>query len=406
MKALIDSDIFQYEFGNCTDNEFKPLAWPLVQSRVQARIDSIMEATGADSYQLYLTSDNKSNFRFEIASIRPYKGHRPTEKPYWYQAIRNFLIDHRGAQEVHGMEADDAISIAQWDNIIKNGIRLHIDNDHYTLVDYEDYVKIVEFNWQVSGFGYISRNVNGKTLYLHKYLLGADEETVDHINGNKLDNRRRNLRLCSDKDNTRNRRALEGKTSIYKGVSYDTQTGKWNCHIKVDSKSIRLGRFDTEIEAARQYDINAIRYFGEYVWLNFPPPSYLKGEEETIICSRDKDLLIVPALHYGWPAGKQKELKVFYQYELDGLKCFYKQILTGDAVDNIPGLYGVGKSSDTLLPIMSCDTELDMYGHVLCEYTKRFGSYAEQFLLENARLLWLLRKEGEMWLPPHQRENK
>ena len=72
MKALIDSDIFQYEFGNCTDNEFKPLAWPLVQSRVQARIDSIMEATGADSYHLYLTSDDKSNFRFEIASIRPY----------------------------------------------------------------------------------------------------------------------------------------------------------------------------------------------------------------------------------------------------------------------------------------------------------------------------------------------
>jgi hypothetical protein len=100
MKALIDADIFQYEFGSCTDSEYKPLAWPLVQARVQGRINTILEATGATSYQLYLTSDDKSNFRYKIATIRPYKGHRPTEKPYWYNGIRNFLVDHRGAQEV------------------------------------------------------------------------------------------------------------------------------------------------------------------------------------------------------------------------------------------------------------------------------------------------------------------
>ena len=114
MKALIDFDIFSYEFGNCTDAEYRPLAWPLVQARLQGRIDKILEATGADCYQGYLTSSDKSNFRYEIASIRPYKGHRKAMKPHHYDRIRSFLEDHRGALMCYGQEADDAMSIEQY----------------------------------------------------------------------------------------------------------------------------------------------------------------------------------------------------------------------------------------------------------------------------------------------------
>jgi len=95
MKALIDGDIFAYEFGNCTDSEYKPLAWPLVQARLQGRIDKIMAATKADEYQMYITSSDKSNFRYEVATIKPYKGHRETEKPHHYDRIRSFLKEHR-----------------------------------------------------------------------------------------------------------------------------------------------------------------------------------------------------------------------------------------------------------------------------------------------------------------------
>ena len=114
MKALIDFDIFSYEFGNCSDAEYRPLAWPLVQARLQGRIDKILEATGADCYQGYLTSSDKSNFRYDIATIRPYKGQRVSEKPHHYDRIRSFLVEYRGAIMCYGQEADDAMSIEQY----------------------------------------------------------------------------------------------------------------------------------------------------------------------------------------------------------------------------------------------------------------------------------------------------
>ncbi len=271
MKALIDADIFQFEFGTATDDEFKPLPWPLVQSRMQGRLNGIMEATGADEYQLYLTTDDKSNFRYDVATIKPYKGNRKTEKPYWYTHIRNFLVDHRKAIEIHGMEADDALSIAQW----------------------EDYNECLNFRMKEA-------EDNG-------------ENTLD--------------------------------------VFYD-----------------------------------------------------FKRFSQTVICSRDKDLDMVPGWHYCWGCGKQKEKKIWWQDEIEGLKCFYNQLLTGDTVDNIPGLFGVGKSSQLLVRVGLCSTELCMYQVVLEEYEKRFGSYAEQFLTENARLLWMLREEGEVWLRPKKKE--
>lgn len=267
MKALIDADIFQWEFGSATDDEGHPLSWPLVQARIQGRIDQIVEATGADSYQLYITSDDKSNFRYQVATIQPYKGNRvDIEKPRWYNQIRNFLVDRRGAIEVHGMEADDAISIEQCKDLTKSKALLQYQNNDY------DTLKI----WTEYG--------------------------------------------------------------------------------------------------------------------------------QTVICSRDKDLNMVPGYHYSWACGKQKEKPIWWQNELEGLKCFYKQLLTGDTVDNILGLFGVGKSSSLLTYVDSCSDEYACYDYVLSQYSKRFGSYADQFLVENARLLWMLQEEGQVWEPPQRKE--
>ena len=121
---------------------------------------------------------------------------------------------------------------------------------------------------------------------------------------------------------------------------------------------------------------------------------------ETVICTRDKDLDMVPGHHYNWGAGKQREKDMWYQDVTSGLQCFYKQLLTGDTVDNIAGLFGVGKSSTLLRRCADESCELDMYMLVLTEYRKRFGSYAEQFILENARLLWMRKEEDELWNPP------
>jgi 5'-3' exonuclease len=115
---------------------------------------------------------------------------------------------------------------------------------------------------------------------------------------------------------------------------------------------------------------------------------------DTVICSRDKDLHMIPGWHYTWSAGAQKEKPLWWQDETEALRCFYRQLLTGDSTDNIPGLYGVGPSSSCVKCISTLDNELDMFRTCYEEYEKRFGSYAEQFIKENADLLWILREEN------------
>jgi 5'-3' exonuclease len=121
---------------------------------------------------------------------------------------------------------------------------------------------------------------------------------------------------------------------------------------------------------------------------------------DVVICSRDKDLDMIPGQHYSWGTSAQKEKPMWFQDEIGGIRCFYKQLLTGDSVDNIPGLYGVGKSSALLEHIDEFDNELSMYEYCFEQYEKRFGSYAHQFMLENGRLLWLLTYPGELWNGP------
>lgn len=114
MHALIDADIFCYEIGCATqEDKITPLEWPLVMWRIEARIDQILEATEAESWQGYLTG--VGNFRDEIGTIQVYKGSRDrTGRPYWYSGIYNYLRDSRNCLVVDSMEADDAISIEHY----------------------------------------------------------------------------------------------------------------------------------------------------------------------------------------------------------------------------------------------------------------------------------------------------
>jgi hypothetical protein len=114
--------------------------------------------------------------------------------------------------------------------------------------------------------------------------------------------------------------------------------------------------------------------------------------DHTIICSIDKDLMMVPGWHYDW----NKDKRVFVT-KVAGLRWFYKQLLTGDTVDNIKGLHGVGPKSTLLKYLDDCDEEWMMAAHVYGEYFKRFGHYASLFMRENASLLWMLRSEGDVF---------
>jgi len=95
---------------------------------------------------------------------------------------------------------------------------------------------------------------------------------VDHINGNTLDNRKQNLRICEQRFNAMNRgtRKPEGKTSRFKGVHLDKKSGLWVAAIRKDGHRTSLGYFDREIDAALAYNQAAPEYFGEFAQLNDP----------------------------------------------------------------------------------------------------------------------------------------
>lgn len=129
--------------------------------------------------------------------------------------------------------------------------------------------------------------------------------------------------------------------------------------------------------------------------------SQLSGEDcNTVICTLDKDLEMVPGYHYRWERQSVKEIPTWYQTEIGGLRAFYKQCLTGDGVDNIPGLYGIGPKSAYLSRIDGFGDEAAMFELVQSLYQKWYGNYGDKFLLEVGRLLWMQRYEGELWSFP------
>jgi len=92
---------------------------------------------------------------------------------------------------------------------------------------------------------------------------------VDHIDGNGLNNTRANLRICTYQQNVCNCKS-RGGDSKYKGISWDKRSKKWRAKIRYNSKDKHLGVFEDEIEAAREYDREAAKLFGEFAYLNFP----------------------------------------------------------------------------------------------------------------------------------------
>lgn len=94
-------------------------------------------------------------------------------------------------------------------------------------------------------------------------------EKVDHINGNGLDNRRENLRVVTHSQNLANRSITKKTANRFKGITQCKRTGHWQAKIMVNYKTIYLGTYKTDEDAAKKYDWAAICYFGDNAKLNF-----------------------------------------------------------------------------------------------------------------------------------------
>ncbi|MGB0854889.1 MAG: HNH endonuclease [Pikeienuella sp.] len=148
------------------------------------------------------------------------------------------------------------------------------------MVDDEDFMRVNAFCWTAQicpkspHLVYGQRYAGKKKTYLHRFILGAPKGVdVDHLNGNTLDNRKENLRLCSRSENLANSHRAQG-VSGYRGVSRTKNKKKWRVQIKNKS----FGVFDTKEQAAHAYDEAARIEFGEFARLNFPK----KGERSAL----------------------------------------------------------------------------------------------------------------------------
>jgi len=148
----------------------------------------------------------------------------------------------------------------------------------YAIVDVEDYEKLLKYPWRVATNGYVvyGKMVSGKfkTFYMHRLILGCSEEdTVDHANQDKLDNRKKNIRVGTQAKNTFNTSGRLRRKGKYKGI-IQQKSGRWYARINAYKETYYLGTYDTQEEAALAYDKAAKELHGEWACLNFPKYSH------------------------------------------------------------------------------------------------------------------------------------
>ena len=159
--------------------------------------------------------------------------------------------------------------------------KIPLTQGKFALVDDEDFERVSQFKWHANRRIYKKNNTqytfyastiiykNNKRLYLrmHQFIMGVQNGyEADHKDGNGLNNQKSNLRRATHSQNLANQKKSRGK-SKYKGV-HQCERGRWRACITYNNKNIKLGRFDTEIEAARAYNIKAEELFGEFACIN------------------------------------------------------------------------------------------------------------------------------------------
>ena len=159
-------------------------------------------------------------------------------------------------------------------------MKIKLTQGKFAIVDKKDFDFLNQFKWfayKSDNNFYAKRSViafeNGikktKTIRMHRFILKAKKgQYVDHVNHNGLDNRRKNLRLCSNAENIRNQRKRACNTSGFRGVYWHGQTQKWIAQIKVNYKGIALGYFENKIDAAIAYDKAAIKFHKKFAMTN------------------------------------------------------------------------------------------------------------------------------------------
>lgn len=158
--------------------------------------------------------------------------------------------------------------------------KIPLSRGMFAIVDDDDFDSLSKHKWcahRGGGTWYATRNIvtgsrttrdrKWKMIMMHREILGelCVNRTVDHVNGDGLDNRRSNIRVASRAENMRNIKPRK-HSSVYKGVGI--HNGRWRSRIMIDGKTVYVGIFDSEIDAAKAYNQAAIKHYGQFARLN------------------------------------------------------------------------------------------------------------------------------------------
>lgn len=138
----------------------------------------------------------------------------------------------------------------------------------WAIIDLRDIGRVKDIAWTIDPRGYVAGrpSKSKSSVTLHRWILidgDSEVSTIDHVDGNKLNNKRCNLRQCSQAENSRNTKLAKNNSSGFKGVSLNA-SGKWRARIWKDWKEIHLGTFSTIEDAVSAYDKAALELHREF----------------------------------------------------------------------------------------------------------------------------------------------
>lgn len=138
------------------------------------------------------------------------------------------------------------------------------------IIDAEDYERVRSQKWHFVRAGYVITSIRSNSHRLHWAIIGKPSSGyhTDHINGNKLDNRKKNLRFCTNPQNLANRGKQKNNTSGFKGVFLDEENNKWIAQLVHKGKRVLYKRFESKTEAAQKYNETALKYCEDFAYIN------------------------------------------------------------------------------------------------------------------------------------------
>ncbi len=165
--------------------------------------------------------------------------------------------------------------------------KIKLTQGKFALVDSCDFEYLNQWKWHYNRYAYHSFNKNGKwsEVGMHRMIINpSDKECVDHINHDKLDNRRSNLRIATNSQNQHNSMLSKINKTGFKGIIWHKRDKRWQVQIRLDGKRTYLGCPTKLQDAIKLYDNCAKKHFGEYAFTNKDISETIEAERRNELC--------------------------------------------------------------------------------------------------------------------------